>query len=390
MTAVQACAVAAAVLLLLAAAHPFGTYPLSLLAIRRLRRPAAPVPPGGDASALSVAILICAYNEEACLPRKLESLRALKARHPGLRVLVYSDGSTDRTDVILAAAGGTVEAVLGRGRRGKSVGINAMMRRVADVDLVVLNDANVTLDPESVANLRRRFLDPSVGLVNGHVTRRTTGAASASVATTAAYYDREQRLKVLESELDTTVMSDGSLYAIRRRLFRELDPDAMEDTFTSLSILCDGHRLVQAPDVRGEETDDTPPLRELRRKRRIACRAFRCHLRLWPRLRRLPPLRLYMYLSHKLLRWLSGWLAAGAALLLLAATAASSPATALALAAAAVAGSVAGAAALRNRPYGLPARAAAIAGAFAYTSLGVLDALRGRTYTTWTPVRTAA
>jgi hypothetical protein len=35
-------------------------------------------------------------------------------------------------------------------------------------------------------------------------------------------------------------------------------------------------------------------------------------------------------------------------------------------------------------------KAASVLGAFAYTSSGVLDARRGRTYATWMPVRTAA
>jgi hypothetical protein len=44
---------------------------------------------------------------------------------------------------------------------------------------------------------------------------------------------------------------------------------------------------------------------EFRRKVRIACRSFNAHRLLWPRLRHLPALDLYKYISHKLLRWFS-------------------------------------------------------------------------------------
>jgi hypothetical protein len=50
---------------------------------------------------------------------------------------------------------------------------------------------------------------------------------------------------------------------------------------------------------------------------RIACRAFNCHRLLWPQIRRLPGLRLYQYLSHKFLRWLSGYFIISATLAVL-------------------------------------------------------------------------
>src|SRR3546814_4106513 len=60
---------------------------------------------------------------------------------------------------------------------------------------------------------------------------------------------------------------------------------------------------------------------EFRRKVRIACQAFNCHRLLRPRLRKLPPLDRFKYVSHKVLRWFgiyflaAGILAAGGWLL---------------------------------------------------------------------------
>jgi hypothetical protein len=212
--------------------------------------------------------------------------------------------------------------------------------------------------------------------------RRVAGTGEATAAVTEVYYRLEQRLKRLETELGTTVMSDGSLYAIRCCLFRPIPPTIMDDAFTSTSILCDGHRLVQSDRLLGWEADEAPPHLERARKRRIAAQAFRCHLFLWPRLRRLPPLRLYMYLSHKFLRWLSGFLLAAGLGCGLAALALAAPAVAALVLAAAAA-----LAALAPR---WARRAAAMAGSFAFTSLGVVDALAGRTHVPWTPVRGTA
>src|SRR5205085_8236806 len=82
--------------------------------------------------------------------------------------------------------------------------------------------------------------------------------------------------------------------------------DIIDDFFTSLSIWCAGWREVMCPDLIAYERSATRSREEFRRKVRIACRAFNCHRLLWPQVARLPAWDLYKYLSHKLLRWVSG------------------------------------------------------------------------------------
>src|SRR3546814_13272516 len=73
--------------------------------------------------------------------------------------------------------------------------------------------------------------------------------------------------------------------------------------FVSLSILCDGYRVVRDSAVVAYERATTDSGDEFRRKVRIACQAFNCHRLLRPRLRKLPPLDRFQYVSHKVLRW---------------------------------------------------------------------------------------
>jgi cellulose synthase/poly-beta-1,6-N-acetylglucosamine synthase-like glycosyltransferase len=362
------------------AQHPFLTYPLSLLAIRAWRGRRAPVRLVTEGRPASVALLVCAFNEERCLPEKLADLGAQLDRHPDLEIRIYSDGSTDRTPALLAAADPRIEVTIGRERRGKGPGINALMVETK-AELVILSDANVLLAPDVVDRVRAHLSSPEVGLICGTVERLVGDAASPAV--TAAYYRMEQWLKRLESEIDTTIMTDGSLHALRRALFRPIRPDLMDDASTSTAILCGGHRMLQVDDVRGRERDNTGFWRELQRKRRIACQAYRCHREMQGELRRLSFLRAYMYRSHKVLRWFSGALLAAASILVLAWVTWTSPrltmlALLLALGAIVITG-------LLSR--GLLERVASVAGALTFASLGVFDALRGRTYIPWTPVR---
>jgi hypothetical protein len=75
-----------------------------------------------------------------------------------------------------------------------------------------------------------------------------------------------------------------------------------------MDVLCQGYRVVSAPDVRCFERTATEPMDEFRRKIRIACEGFNVTRLMWPRLRRLPAFTLYKYLSHRVLRWFSIYL----------------------------------------------------------------------------------
>ncbi len=97
--------------------------------------------------------------------------------------------------------------------------------------------------------------------------------------------------------------ADGSIFAIRRELHVAPPVDMIDDMFVSFSILCNGRRIVRAPDVFAYEESVTVAKEEFRRKIRIACQALNVHRLMWPRLRELPKIELYKYVSHKLIRW---------------------------------------------------------------------------------------
>src|SRR4051812_1328097 len=111
------------------AIHPFTTYPLSLFLLRRVggRRPQEQVPALiGD---LRCAICVCAYNEERTIEAKIRNLLELRARHPDLELLVYVDGSTDRTAEILRPYSDVLDVHFSTERRGKTHGMNLLAAR---------------------------------------------------------------------------------------------------------------------------------------------------------------------------------------------------------------------------------------------------------------------
>jgi cellulose synthase/poly-beta-1,6-N-acetylglucosamine synthase-like glycosyltransferase len=124
------------------------------------------------------------------------------------------------------------------------------------------------------------------------------------------YWRLEEWIKRLETDTGSVMGADGSLFAIRRALHHPPPDHIIDDMYVSFMVLCGGHRIVQATDVRAFEESVSSMHEEFRRKVRIACQAFNVHRLLWPRLLQLAPLSLYKYVSHKLLRWFTIYLLA--------------------------------------------------------------------------------
>jgi hypothetical protein len=128
------------------------------------------------------------------------------------------------------------------------------------------------------------------------------------------------------------------------------------------------------------------PAEEFRRKVRIGCQSFNVHRALWPRLRLLPLVDRYKYVSHKLLRWLTVFFLAAAAICFAGGLGALlgwrfgvGMMAVYALGGLLVAMSTSGKlATLRD-----------ILGAFVSTGIGVMRSLRGDRFQTWNPPASA-
>ena len=367
-------------LLLFLGLHSFTTYPLSLRWLTRGRHRSSEPPASEPAPAASVAICVCAYNEAATIERKIENMLALRDRIGRLEILVYVDASSDRTAELLEPYKGEITLIVSPTRTGKVQGMNLLVER-ATAEIVVFTDANVIIEETAIEALARGFDDPRVGCVCGHLVYVNEDTPTAAVG--SLYWRLEEHIKKYESKAGAVMGADGSIFALRRSLHRPVPLHLLDDMFLSLSALCDGYRVVRAGSALAFEKSVTAPAEEFYRKIRIACQAFNGHRVLWPRIRRLPPAVVYMYVSHKLLRWLSIYslalstFAAGIGL-----SALGVPYTATAAAALALVGLLWWAGARRLAPF---AQIREILIALLGAGIGVVEAFRGERYQTWSP-----
>jgi len=288
--------------------HPFTTYPLSLMLVRRFCHPKREV--GKEPE--SFAVVCCMLNERSVVDAKIRNMHEIAKRLEPCQLLLHSDGSTDGTNDVLLANKDTITVSISPIRQGKSVGMNTLLS-MTEAEIAIFTDANVIIDPNGVASVKKAFLDPTVGCVIGYL-QYVNADESTTAMTGSLYWRFEEWLKKLESDTGCVMGADGSIFAIRRGLFQKVPPDIIDDFFTSMSIVCRGSRIVANRELVAYERAEATRSDETRRKVRIACRAFNCHRLLWPQIVRLPALRIYQYVSHKLIRWFAGFFIAIGAL----------------------------------------------------------------------------
>ncbi len=274
--------------------YAYVLYPLVLVALSALR------PRRGDSAdsiaTPSLSVIVAAYNEERCIAQKIENF--LACRYSGkAEMIVVSDGSSDRTAEIATSMASKRVRVIGQAeRRGKGVAVNAGAEAACG-EVLVFTDANSMFAPEALEKIARPFGDKSVGLVTG-VSRypdQTIGSA---------YQRYEQMLKALESRLGVVATADGAIYAMRKSLFKEMDPALINDFMHPILVSLQNAQSVMSRDAVCFE--EFTAASEFARQVRMVSQAALVYFRMLPELVSNKRWRSIAVLtSHKLLRWLT-------------------------------------------------------------------------------------
>jgi len=275
-------------------------YPAVLLILGALRKRTRY---SADSNSLpSVCLIISAFNEERVIRDKLQN--GLSQQYPAdkLTILVASDGSTDGTMALAREfAEYGVETHHRSARRGKSAVLNDVIRTRKE-DLIVFTDANALFERDAISRLARCFVDPTVGCVVGRLRYISDGASSVGKGE-GAYWRYENMISRLESALHSVLVANGSIFAIRRGLFRELYPEVANDFQIPIDIAAQGRGVVYEPLAQAVERTTEYWREEFQRKVRIILRGLTGFSVLKGRIR---GFRLWQFASHKLLRWMVG------------------------------------------------------------------------------------
>lgn len=282
----------------------FFGYPVLMIVVSKLigKKPAVKSVSG---NLPEVSLLICAHNEERVIGAKIGNSLALDYPAGKLKIIVVSDGSTDRTNAIAQSfSDPRLTFLTYEERGGKAKALNTGMERVSG-GIVVFTDANVIFEPDAVQKLVAYFAGPEVAGVVGNVILRS---ADGSIAGEGVYSRYEKAVHTAEAELATMITVDGAMYALRREFVRPIPSDSItDDWYLGSGVLLKRKKIAWAPDAIGFESAADSVAGEFQRKVRMVAGGYqtmfrRAGLFLNPVAH---PVVSFMFVSHKLLRWLA-------------------------------------------------------------------------------------
>ena len=275
-------------------------YPAAAALAARVR--ARPVRKGGETPRVSV--IVAAHDEEDVIERRLENLLGLDYPEELVEVLVASDASADRTDELVEAVAARDPRVrLVRAPRGGKVAAQNLAVREADGEVLAFSDANCVWAAAALRKLVRNFADSEVAYVCGQLRLEAADGTNRE----GVYWRYELAVREAESALGSVTGGNGSIYAVRREDYVEVDPRFGHDLAFPYLMVQRGRRAVYEPEAIAFEK----PSRDIEDEYARKVRMFEhCWLIVAEgnMLRDLDPLYGVQIVSHRHLRYGSGLL----------------------------------------------------------------------------------
>lgn len=281
----------------------YGALLYLLVKVKEHFHPRQPLKLLKDRKLPTVTLVVAAYNEEDIIEEKVKNTLELDYPKEKLQLMWITDGSTDRTNEILAKYP-VVEVLFQPERQGKAAALNRVMRYI-ETEFTVFSDANAMLGKDSIRRLVSCFTDEYVGVVSGEKRVEAGDKSGAAGGGEGLYWKYESALKDLDSRLWSTMGAAGELFAIRTEIFDPLEWDTLLDDFIlSMRIVARGFRIVYCPEAYAVETGSANMEEEQKRKVRIAAGGLQS---IW-RLRGLfnffrHGVATFQYVSHRVFRW---------------------------------------------------------------------------------------
>ncbi len=274
-------------------------YPVAVEIAARIRPRSVRRDDGTDPS---VVVVVAAHNEETVIERRLANLLALDYPTDRLEIVVASDASTDATNGIVNDVAAREPRVrLIDCERGGKVAAQDRAVRETESNVIAFSDANATWAPDALRRLVANLADPAVAYVCGQLRLEAADGTNRE----GTYWRYEMKLREAESQLGSVTGGNGSIYAVNRADYIEVDPRWGHDLSFPNRMDQAWRRAVYEPAAHAFEKPTPSNEAEYARKVRMFEHCWEITLR-GSMFRDLPPGYLVEIISHRLLRYGSG------------------------------------------------------------------------------------
>lgn len=252
------------------------------------------------------------------LNEKFECIDALKYPKDKLHVFFGSDNSSDNSNDMLLTFSSKrqhVTFVPFDERQGKIGVINQLGQLAIDKfgsnndHILVYNDANVMIPPDSLEKLVGNFSDKRIALVDANMLSNKLKKSGISLAE-RDYMNREVMLKHYEGKAWGTLQGAfGGYYGLRSDYFVEVPQGYLVDDFyISFSAMTNGGAAINDLGATCYEGASDDIWQEFRRKARISAGNFQNLRKIMSQWSEVSSRLRFCFISHKVLRWIGPFL----------------------------------------------------------------------------------
>ncbi|MBX9954127.1 glycosyltransferase family 2 protein [Peribacillus simplex] len=194
-----------------------------------------------------VSIIIPAHNEENVIEKKLNNLMSLNYPKDLMEIIIASDNSTDRTNIIVEKfinenRLNNTSLYKVKKRQGKTNAQNEA-EKLAKGEILVFSDANAILDKDSIIHLVSSFTSEDIVYVTGRL-QYVNSLDYISSQAENSYWNYDLFMRKVESNIKSITAGNGAIYAIRKSQYVDFNPIECHDSAMPLYAGIDNKRAV--------------------------------------------------------------------------------------------------------------------------------------------------
>jgi glycosyltransferase involved in cell wall biosynthesis len=206
------------------------------------------------------AVLIPAWNEAAVIAASIDRLMSLEYPPDALRVYLVDDASTDETPQVAAAKeaqypGSVIHLRREKGGQGKAHTLNHGLAIILEdewMEALLITDADVIFQADSLRKMTRHLADPHVGAVTAYIKEGSRPGNYMTRFIGYEYITAEAASRRGQNVLGATAcLAGGAQLHTRENLVAlggRIDTSSLaEDTFTTFQTQLNGRRVVFEP-----------------------------------------------------------------------------------------------------------------------------------------------
>jgi len=200
----------------------------------------------------TVTVLVVAHNEEEVIYKKLTNLIQVDYPKKLLKIIVSSDNSTDNTNELVRLfkrnnPGENIILYEVKERRGKTNAQNEAQKLV-DSEILVMTDANAMFKKDAIRELVSSFVDKDISYVCGRLVY-INYSDNKVAANENTYWEKEMRVREIESNIQTITAGNGAIYACRNSEYFNFKPIQSHDSNMPRYYALKGNRALFNPDA---------------------------------------------------------------------------------------------------------------------------------------------